>query len=148
MPVSQGEQILHGLLSARGIDPTAPRSISETWETFKEFAVIPFDTPSDGVLYQVGIFEFYGRAEFYIDFLRQFEVVDDLTEHDHYEQLHCEFRFPANDESRSYGSIERWWFADSEEPWREFVAIVENRSEFRALYGAPPQGVSIKQQPV
>jgi hypothetical protein len=53
---------------------------------------VPFDVDGpegDGVLYQSGVFSFYGEAEFYIDFVRQFEVTDADGEYDHYEQVHC-----------------------------------------------------------
>lgn len=151
-PISEGEQTLHELLRVRGIDPAFPGSVGETWQVFKEFVAIPFETEgadSDGVLYQAGIFDFYGRDEFYLEFLRQFEVLDEDGEHDRFEQLHCEFRFPASEATRSFGAFDHWWFPDDPaQPWAEFVALVERRPEFHALRSIPPQAAKIGQEPV
>jgi hypothetical protein len=151
-PIKEAERVLHDLLRARGIDPIRPRSAGETWDVFKDFVAMPFATAgadSDGVLYQTGIFDFYGHDEFYLEFLRQFEVAYNDGEHDHYEQLHCEFRFPVNDVTRAFGSFDHWWFAgDQGQPWADFVALVERRPEFIALRWIAAQAVSIKQEEV
>lgn len=144
--------MLHEMLRARGIDPVAPRSLSEVWEVFKEFVKVPSDTrgpDSDGVLYQTGTFDFYGDPEFYISFVRQFEVVDEGGEYDHYEQLDCEFRYPVHLQPEPIGAFVRWWFAqDGLQAWQEFVAMVERRPEFRALAGANPRAAKIEQKAV
>jgi hypothetical protein len=151
-PPKAGQRVLHDLLRARGIDPTRPASVGETWEVFKEFAAIPFATEgpdSDGVLFQTGTFDFYGQDEFYLDFLRQFELVDRRGEHDHYEQLHCEFRFPVTDTTRSFGRFHQWWFPDDDaQGWADFAALVEHRPEFIALRSIAPQAAKIEQEVV
>jgi hypothetical protein len=151
-PITEGERVLHNLLRARGIDPNRPASAGEIWEAFKEFVAIPFETEgadSDGVLFQTGTFNFHGQDEFFLDFLRQFEVVYDDGEHDHYEQLHCKFRFAVNEATRPFGNFERWWFSDDEtQPWADFVALVEGRPEFIALRSMPPQAAEIRQEEV
>jgi len=149
LPIDRAEGVLHEMLRTHGVNPAAPRSAAEAWPVFKEFVSMPFDTASDGVLYQVGLSNFYGPEEFYLDFLRQFEVVDEDGEHDHFEQLHCEFRYPVTDETRSFGSFNQWWFAGDEgEGWAEFVALVEARAEFQALGPTAPKAASVSQEEV
>jgi hypothetical protein len=152
-PVSEGEAVLHRMLRAEGIDPTAARSLRATWEVFKRFVQIPVITKgreSDGVLYQSGVFAWYGDEEFYLDFVRQFEVLHDDGEHDHFEQLHCEFRFPVTEALRSLGWFSEWWFHDDESSvtWRQFIDIVEARPEFVALRDVPSQAGVIAQEEV
>ena len=103
---------------------------------------------ADGVLYQAGDFDFYGAEEFYLDFVRQFEVTDEDGEHDHFEQLHCEFRFPMTEATRSFGRFNAWWFVSSREPWVSFAARVEARPEFIALKTAPPTAAKVEQEVV
>lgn len=151
-PIAEGQRVLHDLLRARGVDPARPASVGDTWEVFKEFIAIPSETEgpgSDGVLYQTGTYDFHGQDEFYLDFLRQFEVVEEDGEHDHYEQLHCEFRFPVTEFTRSFGNFDHWWFADDEaQPWADFVALVEGRPEFIAFRSVTPQAAEIEQEEV
>ena len=89
------------------------------------------------------------RGRDHLDFLRQFEVVDEDGEHDQFEQLHCEFRYPVTDKTRSLGSFNRWWCAGNEgDPWADFVALVEARPEFLALGATAPQAASVSQEEV
>jgi hypothetical protein len=152
LPIGEGQTVLHNLLRDRGVDPLRPASAGQTWEVFKEFVGIPFETEgpdSDGVLFQTGSFSFHGQDEFYVDFLRQFEVVEEDGEHDHYEQLHCEFRFPVKEVTRSFGNFNHWWFAhDDAQPWADFVALVEGRPEFIAFRSVTPQAARIEQEEV
>jgi hypothetical protein len=151
-PIREGQEVLHDLLRARGLDPMRPPSVGETWEVFKEFIEIQFETEgpdSDGVIFQTGTFNFHGQDEFYLDFLRQFQVVDQDGDHDHYEQLHCEFRFPATEATRLFGKFNIWWFSgDEAQPWGEFVGLVERRPEFIAFRSTAPQAAVIEQGPV
>jgi hypothetical protein len=148
LPIDQGEGVLLEMLRARGVDPAALRSAAEAWAVFKDFVLVPFATGSDGVLYQTGVTGYGGPKVFYLDFVRQFEVVDVDGEHDHFEQLHCEFRYPVSDETRSFGSFNEWWFADEGEPWADFVALVETRPEFLALGATASQAASVFQDKV
>jgi hypothetical protein len=100
------------------------------------------------VLYQSGVFTFSGREEFLLDFLRQFVATDDDGEYDHIEQLDCEFRFPVNDETRSFGRYEQWWFPDESQEWSDFVALVEQRPEFVALRSSRPHSAKVEQEKV
>jgi hypothetical protein len=150
--IDDAERVLKEMLRQRGLDPETPRSVGETWDVFKDFAAVAFETSgpeSDGVLYQIGIYSFYGKPEFYIDFLRQFEITYDDGEHDHFEHLHCEFRFAATDELRAFGNLQHWWFADEgADAWWAYVALIEQRPEFRALRSALPEAAKVEQERV
>ncbi|MCI0583605.1 MAG: hypothetical protein L0227_12085 [Chloroflexi bacterium] len=148
---SEAVVVLRQLLRRRGIDAEELPPFRPVWEVFKEFARVPSDATgpeSDGVLYQSGVFRFYGPEEVYVDVLRQFEFVDGAGDHDHYEQLHCEFRFVLTDELSPLPEYERWWFADSGDSWPAFVLEVERRPEFVALADAIPHAVTIYQEAV
>ena len=148
LAISEGERVLHEMLRVQGINPESPGPVGRVWDIFKSFVAVPFDTASDGVLYETGVFNFHGLDEFYLGFLRQFEVLDEDGEHQDYEQLTCEFRFPVSDETRSFGSVTRWWFTSDDEPWSAFVASVESRPEFTTLRFIAPQAASIQQEMV
>ena len=101
------------------------------------------------MLYQIGTFELGGPEAFYVDLVRQFEVLDDEGQHDHYEQVHCELRFDSTEDTRAFGQFERWWFrGDPGATWSEFVAAVERRPEFKGLSDAMPRDVAVWQEEV
>lgn len=150
-PFATAEQVLHEMLSTQGLDPHSPRSLGDTWAVFKEFVKVPFDLrgpDSDGVLYQTGIFSLYGEPEFYISFLRQFEATYDDGDHDHYEQLECEFRYPVTEETQLFEPFEHWWFPDEQQTWEAFVQLVEQRPEFLALRSMRPRAARVAQEAV
>ena len=139
------------MLSAHGLDPRSPRSLADTWVVFKDFVKVRFDlrgAGSDGVLYQSGVFSFYGEPEFYISFLRQFEATFENGDHDRFEQLECEFRYRLTDETQSFEPFEHWWFRDEQQTWDEFVQLVEQRSEYLTLRSRPPRAARVAQEQV
>src|SRR5262245_16190206 len=124
------EAQLRDLLRDRALDVKARPMAEPVWIVFKEFAEQRSDATgpeADGILYQSGVFDFSGRDEFYLDLVRQFEIVDSAGEHQRYEQLHCEFRFELTEELRAFERFSRWWFWDSHEPWMSFVQEIERR---------------------
>ena len=114
-------------------DRCVPAAVLSVWDA----TILEGDT---------GVFSFHGPEEFYLDFVRQFEFVDADGEHDRYEQLHCEFRFPAAGETVAFGRYQRWWFRDDDEPWATFVDEIERRPEFKALATAIPSALTIEQE--
>ena len=149
LAVKDAEQVLCEMLKRHGLDPRAPGSIRETWPVFQDFVAIESEATgpdADGVLYQCGTFAFHGVDEFYVDFLRQFEVPSQDGGYDHLEQLHCEFRFPITEETRSLGRFSAWWFPAGGVPWPDFARMVERRPEFIALRGAHAGAVRIEQE--
>lgn len=100
--------------------------VEDAWQAFLRFGRTPFDTPgtpdSDGLLFQYGTYAFDGPTQFLLDFVRQFEIVDDTGEHDHYVQVHCEARFTPVLALRDLGSFNSWFFHDSEADLDEWAA--------------------------
>ena len=150
--ISEGEWVLRAMLREAGVDPDAPKSAAEVWEVFRRFAEVPSEASgpdSDGVLYESGAFSFYGPDEFYLDFVRQFDVAEPNGEHHHYEQLVCRFRFALDDRTERFERFSYWWFAGGpRSEWDDFVAMVESRPEFTELGSAPPSAAAIEQAPV
>lgn len=97
MQIADAETRLRQGLSETGVDPVDP-SFLATWQVFKHFASDPVDSPTDGLLFESGVYRFTGPERFTVDFLRQFEVYQD-DDHDHYEQLRCEFLSGSRDRS-------------------------------------------------
>ncbi len=148
-PIREAERTLRELLGARGVDPDVRPTLGAFWAVFSEFVRIPFVTASDGVLYEIGTYGEPGEEEFHLDLVRQLEVRYDDGEHDHYEHLRCELRFPATSTTRAFGTFGRWWFAGSAaEPWEAFVALVEGRTEFLALRHTSARAAVIRQEEV
>ena len=105
--------------------------VKQVWETFKSFAKVPISGQREiELLVQWGVFSFTGEELFYLDFVRQFTVLED-EEYSHMEQLHCEFVFLPADELRSFDVSE--WFFGQEEGLADFFNKIENLDEFRIL---------------
>ncbi len=142
IPIRATERQLKQLLRESSAGLASPESLRPAWAAFRTFAVLTVqksaDADSDGILYQSGVFTFGGPERYYVDLVRQFEVVDGTGEHDHYEQVHCELQYEPADDLRSLGRWERWWFPDRGEPFDSFVTAVEARPEFVALADVPP----------
>jgi len=147
MRIDQAEAKLRQLLQAMGADPKH-LAVGETWEAFKRFAVEPVATASDGLLFQAGTFDFYGPDRFIVDFVRQFEVVDNEERHEHYEQLHCEFLFEPNPDLRALDTFELWCFPAEGDSPDAFFEEVEGRPEFRAVVARTPISASVFQEAV
>jgi hypothetical protein len=142
IPIRATERQLKHLLRESSAGLASPESLRPAWAAFRTFTVLTdqtsADADSDGLLYQSGVFAFDGPERYYVDLVRQFEVVDSTGEHDHYEQVHCELQHEATDDLRSLGRWERWWFPDRGEPFGAFVTAVEARPEFVALADVSP----------
>ncbi|MCX4513885.1 hypothetical protein OHA27_26905 [Streptomyces sp. NBC_01619] len=89
------------------------------WPAFVRFGQERFDTAptpdSDGLLFQYGTYSFGGPPMFTVDLTRQFTIVDDHGEHDHYIQVHCELRYESDPAPDDLGSFHSWFFYDTDE---------------------------------
>jgi hypothetical protein len=152
IPIRATERQLKQLLRDASAGLASPESLRPAWAAFRTFAVLTVQTSagadSDGILYQSGVFAFGGPERYYVDLVRQFEVVDRTGEHDHYEQVHCELQYEASDHLRSLGRWENWWFPDRGEPFDEFVTAVEARPEFVALADVAPLSRQVSREVV
>lgn len=111
---------------------------------FKRFAAVPVEGVEDGILWQVGCYDFTGRKLCYLDYVRQFSFSEG-GEHDHMEQLHLEFtceptpallRLERNQWSFDYPSLDA------------FFRAVESFPEFHAALGSPGWQVALRQERV
>lgn len=149
LAIHDAERVLRQMLGSAGLDPEAPGHVGDVWPVFLAFAALPSQATgpdADGILYQSGIYSFFGPEEYHLDFVRQLEVRDDEGEYDHYEQLHCLFRFPVTDLMRSFRRFDTWWFHSSAVPLSEFAALIESRPEVIALRTVTPASFSIAQE--
>ena len=86
MEVNQAEDRLRQLLAESGFDFNNPNPMLG-WQVFKQFVQEPVAVADDGVLFQLGVYEFTGSEQCHFDFTRQFSVDDEKGEYDHMEQL-------------------------------------------------------------
>ena len=147
MQIASAEARLHQMLTESGINPDNP-SFLATWRVFKQFATEEVETASDGLLFQAGVYRFTGSERFTVDFLRQFEILYDDGDHDHFEQLHCEFLYEPTDELRALGSFTLWCFPSDGESIADWCEEVENRIEFQWASKLAPTQATVAQEVV
>jgi hypothetical protein len=142
IPIRATARQLKQLLRDASAGLASPESLRPAWAAFRTFAVLSVETSadadSDGILYQSGVFAFGGPERYYVDLVRQFDVVDGTGEHDHYEQVHLRAPVRAQRLPVLLDRWESWWFVDRGEPFDAFVSAVEARPEFVALADVPP----------
>lgn len=152
-PVGEALQILRDMLRRSGIDPDGSLTFGSIWNVFKEFADIPFDAQSDQVFYNAGAFSLLNPGQFTVTFGLGFEFRYDDGDYDHAEGIMCEFSFPDNEQTQSFGKIGTQWFSPVHGPdppvtWSEFVATIEGRPEFIALRDITPQSTLFSREEV
>jgi hypothetical protein len=159
LAVKDTERAFAELLRRNGVSLEAMPFLA-VWRCFKQFAETPVDTPSDGLLYEWGIYE-SATDEFNIHFLRQFEVVYPDGEHDRFEQLNCDWTFAVTDALRELPGdplpggtwrwpLERpsyvsWWFPGQGVPLASWIGSVESRPEFSVVQTLVPLGTAFGQ---
>ncbi|MFG2832500.1 hypothetical protein ACGFWI_34470 [Streptomyces sp. NPDC048434] len=102
---------------ATGRSATTELTTRAVWLAFQRFGRQRFDTAptpdADGLLFQYGTYTASGRPMFTVDLTRQFDIVDDDGEHDHYVQVHCELRYEPESALDALGSVGLWFFHDT-----------------------------------
>ena len=129
MEISAAEARLRHVLVESGVDPDNPTFL-HTWQVFKHFVAEAVDTASDGLLFESGVYRFTGFERFTVDFLRQFEVLYEDGDHDHFEQLRCEFLYEPTEDLRALGSLALWCFPSDGESAADWCQEVEHTVEF------------------
>ena len=99
---------------------------SVAWETFKRFAEEPVEGVSDGLLWEIGCFDFSGESQFILNLVRQFTFSED-GEYDHMEQL-CLKLFCAPSSQLQSAKRSEWSFNHSS--IQSFFQFVESLPEF------------------
>ncbi|MFD0078497.1 hypothetical protein ACFVIY_39475 [Streptomyces sp. NPDC127166] len=101
---------------------------------------------SDGLLFQYGTYAFSGRPMFTVDLTRQFDISDDVGEHDHYVQIHCELRYECEPALDALGSSNSWFFHDANADLDEWLAAMEGHLELLLARG--PSEIDVYKEPV
>jgi hypothetical protein len=118
-------------LEAAKIDLNTP-NIQEVWAIFKEFVKEPIETVppfADILMFECGVFPFYGPENFTASFVRQsFLGVEEYNQY--LWQFHCVFTYKLRDELKTFQDIIHF---DQEYNYEKFFADVENSSVFRLL---------------
>ena len=138
MRVDDAEARLREMMRAASFDPDRPTLI-QTWSVFGDFVAEPFDTESDGVLVQGGVYDFDGPERYYFDFVRQVQRHGE----DEYVQIHCEFQFAITPELAALGEFNDWWFADEGRDAASFLTEMRARPEFEAVANLEPTAAAI-----
>jgi hypothetical protein len=113
---------------------------SIAWSVFKNFSSLPVEDVEDGILWQLGSYNFTGEKLFYLDFVRQFSFYDE-DQYNHMEQLHIEFTciptielltLKRNKWAFDYLSLAEY-FKDVES-FPEFQIVLKHRSWVVSIY--------------
>ncbi|WP_218063622.1 hypothetical protein [Streptomyces sp. DI166] len=120
------------------------------WLAFVSFGRRRFDTAptpdSDGLLFQYGTYAFSGRPMFTVSLTRQFGVIDDDGEHDHYVQVHCELRYEPAPDLDALGRFDSWFFHDADAELDEWFTAMKGR--LALLLGRRPSEIDLYEEPV
>lgn len=144
MRVEQAQDRLQQLLAQSGFDLEKPDP-RLGWQTFKQFVQEPVEEADDGVLFQIGVYDFTGVEQCHFDFVRQFSLNDDNGEYDHMEQLHLEVLCDPTERLRQFGT-NRWDFGFSSID--AFFAEVESIEAFQAAIEHSPWRCEVAQEEV
>jgi hypothetical protein len=137
------------VLAEMGVDVERPDP-RMTWEAFKRFATVPVATASDGLLFESLGTPVKGSAtQFVVQFVRQYEVVYEDGDHDHYVQMRCEFIYALTSQLRELSRpLAMWRFANEAQSVERWIAEVESRDEFRVVMEHKPLRAEIQQHDV
>ncbi len=146
-PVDEAVGLLKGELRV-----LADLGAEGVWRGFLRFAGRLFDVPdvpdADGLLFQYGTYSFGGPPAFTLDFVRQFVVVDEDGDHDHFVQVHCELRYGPVPALRALGSFDSWYFRDSGDDLGEWGEAMGEQAVWAAIRSLEPIEIRVYQEQV
>ena len=144
IPTTETLATLQSMLRKAGFNAAKPDP-ALAWRTFKEFALVPVDCASDGLLFETGVFKTTGAPQFHFSFTRQF-THDEEGEYSGMEQLGCAFLY-APDHELSQLKTSLWSF---DSPSLDaYFSQVEALPEFRVpLARFTPISADISQEEV
>ena len=143
MTPAQAAGWLRRLLLDEGFQFETPDP-SVGWRAFKQFAQVPVEGAEDGVLWQVGCYDFTGKHLCYLDYVRQFRFTVD-GEFDHFEQLHLEF---TSRPTAELSGVQRDRWAFDYPSLAQYFADVESFSEFHVALTHSKWQVEVRQERV
>jgi hypothetical protein len=148
-PVANAADIVLSFLAETS---SSAASVPEAIELVRWFANIQFEVPqdsdSDGYLFQFGSVNWLPEPTFVLSVVRQLEVVDQHGEHEHYEQVLFEFRYPLDAELEAARSHSEWWFPHSDTTFHSWMDSVERAPILEILARKHPQVFEIRQDRV
>jgi hypothetical protein len=149
--VAQAEMIFRELLRwPRGGSP-AP-SHQDFLAAVRRFAAVEFDIAdapnSDGFLFEYGTYRSLPDPGFGVGIARQFEIVDESGDHDHFIQVWGEYLYPIESDLEELGKIVLWWFRDGPVPFDDWFSAVLANPVWDALAHRPPLRFYIEQETV
>lgn len=139
----EAEGRLNEMLAAAGFSFEAPDP-KLGWNVFKRFCAVAVHDVEDGVLWQIGCYDFTGEMRCHLDFVRQFSFDED-GEYDHMEQLHLEF---TSQPTAVLRSLERNAWAFDHASLDAFFVAVESLPEFRTALDHTEWLVNVRQEQV
>ncbi|MFB7116172.1 hypothetical protein [Streptomyces sp. NPDC056190] len=149
--VDDAVALLEGELRA-GQRALAGVGTEDAWQAFLRFGRRLFDVSdaadADGILFQYGTYSFDGPATFTVDLTRQFEVVDDDGDHDHYVQVHCEIRYGSERALEALGSFDSWFFHNAGADLEEWARELTERSAWTTVRTLTPTEIRVFQERV
>ena len=140
--IDEAQDVLRGMLASAGTD-LASGDLPKIWSVFKDFCrTVDVRTPTDMVLFEVGIFAFSGPEQFHLHFVRQFAHPEE-DEEDEPIQLDCTLLYEPVDELRRLGEWSRW--SVQYPSLDEFFASVEGRPDIETVARHRPVEVTLFQ---
>ncbi|MET9670403.1 hypothetical protein ABZY19_34430 [Streptomyces sp. NPDC006475] len=124
----------------------------DTWSAFTRFGRLRFttaDSPDvDGLLFQYGVHAFDGPEVFSLDLTRQFDVVDEQADHDHFVQVHCELVYEPVPALAALGDFNSWCFHDSSDDLGRWLAALTAREAWAVIRDHRPLKIKVYQEAV
>lgn len=111
----------------------------------RRFATVQFDCADDAFLFQCGVYDFTGRDEYQLDFVRQFSF-EENGEYDRMEQLRCTIYFEPDPELRALES--NLWSYDCASVSEFFEQASKMPGYTTAVEGRVPTRAEIAQEQV
>lgn len=140
-PIAQAEQILRELLRLPSNRSAAP-SPQDFLAAVQRFAAVEFDIAdapnSDGFLFEYGTYRSLPDPGFGVRIARQFEIVNDSEDHDHYVQISGEYLYPIEPDLEDLGSVVSWWFRDGPGSFDDWFSTVLADPVWNAVGQRPP----------
>ncbi|MCF2530781.1 hypothetical protein [Yinghuangia soli] len=144
--VTQAAAVLSAQLGLQDAHDRPP-SATFVWQGYLRYAGSRFATPptpdADGLLFQFGTWAFDGPRMFSVDFCRQFEIVGEDGEFEHYVQVHCELIYPADPELDALGGFNSWFFHDSGDDLEAWAAAIGSHQVWSALDTRRPSSLRV-----
>jgi hypothetical protein len=122
--IGEAEAVLRNMFASARVELPAA-DLRPIWSVFKEFCrTVKVNTPSDIVLFEIGVFNFFGAEQFHLHFVRQFAHPEEDDEEEPI-QLDCVWLYDPVDELRGLGRWNRWSVQDPS--LEAFFATVEGQ---------------------